>query len=235
MLLSTVSHRVFRSIHLPSSVIQSRLLSSSWISDYHLEKDDVKRRQRLVNEVLPSLDSGDSSKDKDYTAHLHKDLTRQRGALQTSLSIRDDISSLLQNSSKSEPKVPIGNEVKTQLKLLDRSIQQYLSYIFNLDDLKLERISFDHSPALVLEKIAKGESVHRIRSLSELKRRLTNGRRCFALFHPSLPAEPLVFIHVGLTTELVGSLAALETSKSEEAPNSAIFYSVNSPLSALSK
>jgi len=51
------------------------------------------------------------------------------------------------------------------------------------------------------------EAVHPVRSLSELKARLGQGRRCFAFFHPCLPEEPLVFVHVALLPEIAGSMA----------------------------
>ncbi len=53
------------------------------------------------------------------------------------------------------------------------------------------------------------EAVHPVRSLSELKVRLGKGRRCFAFFHPCLPEEPLVFVHVALLPEVAGSMAEI--------------------------
>jgi malonyl-CoA decarboxylase len=127
------------------------------------------------------------------------------------------------------------DKLKVKLKSLDNAVQQWLSISLSLDTLELRRITFDSSSGLLLEKVAKGESVHRVRSLTELKRRLHDGKRCFALFHPSLQEEPLVFIHVGLTSELSRSLTAIDSQKTETSPTHAIFYSVNSPLTALRK
>lgn len=53
------------------------------------------------------------------------------------------------------------------------------------------------------------EAVHPLRSLSDLKARLGKGRRCFAFFHPCLPEEPLVFVHVALLPEVAGSMAEI--------------------------
>lgn len=50
------------------------------------------------------------------------------------------------------------------------------------------------------------EAVHPVRSLSELKRRLGHGCRCFAFFHPCLPEEPLVFVHVALLPDVASSM-----------------------------
>lgn len=51
------------------------------------------------------------------------------------------------------------------------------------------------------------EAVHPVRSMAELKARLGKGRRCFAFFHPCLPEEPLVFVHVALLPEVAASMA----------------------------
>lgn len=53
------------------------------------------------------------------------------------------------------------------------------------------------------------EAVHPVASLSELKARLGEGRRCFGFFHPCLPDEPLVFVHVALLPEVAGSMAGI--------------------------
>jgi malonyl-CoA decarboxylase len=74
-----------------------------------------------------------------------------------------------------------------------------------------------------------------VRSLAELKRRLHDGRRCFALFHFCLPEDPLVFVHVGLTSQLAHSLTALDIHKNDTTPQCAMFYSINSPHSSLSE
>ena len=99
--------------------------------------------------------------------------------------------------------------------------------------LRLRRVEFGTSSGDILDRVAKGESVHRVRTLRELKRRLHDGRRCVAFFHECLPEDPLVFIHVGLTNSIAPSLQALDTLKNEVSPACAIFYSVNSPHSAL--
>lgn len=62
------------------------------------------------------------------------------------------------------------------------------------------------SPLLTSDLNGSYEAVHPVRSLSELKHRLGRGRRCFAFFHPCLPEEPLVFVHVALLPEVAGSM-----------------------------
>jgi malonyl-CoA decarboxylase len=70
------------------------------------------------------------------------------------------------------------------LRAIDALLSQWLLAVFCISALKLQRVTFDSSSGLLLEKIAAAEAVHRIRALSEMKNRLTNGRRCFGLFHP---------------------------------------------------
>jgi len=43
----------------------------------------------------------------------------------------------------------------------------------------------------------------KVRGLSDLKARLGRGRRCYALFHPRAPNEPLVFVHVALLPKVI--------------------------------
>ena len=78
--------------------------------------------------------------------------------------------------------------------------------------LQLRRITFEASSGSVLEKVARGEAVHSVRSLSVLKRRLHNGRRCYGLFHHSL-AEPLAFVHIALTANLARLVISLLASR----------------------
>ena len=69
---------------------------------------------------------------------------------------------------------------------------------FNGGFLVLQRIDWRTS-ALVLERLIQYEAVHQIQGWRDLHRRLEADRRCYALFHPSLPDEPLIFIEVALT------------------------------------
>ncbi|RHZ42444.1 hypothetical protein DYB26_002291, partial [Aphanomyces astaci] len=76
------------------------------------------------------------------------------------------------------------------------------------------------------------EAVHPVGTIIELKRRLGRGRRCFAFFHPSVPDEPLVFVHVALVPRLADSMTyikeATEQLADEHEANAAIFYSISS-------
>jgi malonyl-CoA decarboxylase len=76
--------------------------------------------------------------------------------------------------------------------------------------------------------------VHQIRSLSDLKNRLSSSRRCFIYTHSSMPNEPLVILHIALTNQISSNIADLigpkDANKKEMETNeytNAIFYSIN--------
>ncbi len=79
--------------------------------------------------------------------------------------------------------------------------------------------------------------MHPVGTIIELKRRLGKGRRCFAFFHPSVPDEPLVFVHVALVKELAGSMPYIkddtEKMDDETQARAAIFYSISSTQKGL--
>jgi malonyl-CoA decarboxylase len=109
-------------------------------------------------------------------------------------------------------------------------LRDLLADWFDVGFLELKRISWD-SPAALLEKLIAYEAVHEIRGWTDLKNRLEADRRCFAIFHPRMPDEPLIFVEVALVRGMAGNIAAL---LDESAPlgdpaaaDSAIFYSIS--------
>eukprot|EP00904_Undaria_pinnatifida_P004794 jgi/Undpi1/1444/HiC_scaffold_11.g04835.m1 len=141
------------------------------------------------------------------------------------------------------------------LAVLDGSLRSLLQAWFSVGFLELRRITYEDSGGALLEKIARYEAVHPVRSLSELKHRLGRGRRCFAFFHPCLPEEPLVFVHVALLPEVAGSMEDVRRSSDgggsgsgssssvgdneseggckEEEARCAVFYSISSTQKGL--
>ncbi len=117
-----------------------------------------------------------------------------------------------------------------RLQALDVEMEYLFSSWFDVGFLDLQRISWD-SPASLLEKLIKYEAVHDIRSWSDLKNRLDSDRRCYGFFHPSLPNEPLIFVEVALTGEMVASITPLldETADASDLgkATTAIFYSIS--------
>eukprot|EP00568_Trieres_chinensis_P004512 CAMPEP_0183306328 /NCGR_PEP_ID=MMETSP0160_2-20130417/10783_1 /TAXON_ID=2839 ORGANISM="Odontella Sinensis, Strain Grunow 1884" /NCGR_SAMPLE_ID=MMETSP0160_2 /ASSEMBLY_ACC=CAM_ASM_000250 /LENGTH=345 /DNA_ID=CAMNT_0025469675 /DNA_START=41 /DNA_END=1078 /DNA_ORIENTATION=- len=119
------------------------------------------------------------------------------------------------------------------VKRMDDDLRRMLSEWFSAGILELRRITYDDTPAAIIEKIARKEAVHPLRSVDDLRARLGPGRRCFAFFHPSLPGEPLVYVHVALMPKVAQTMEEIEELCSEptrntEGPQAAVFYSITS-------
>src|SRR5271163_5042441 len=95
-----------------------------------------------------------------------------------------------------------------ELRLLDSDLKHLFASWFNRGFLQLRRIDWQ-SPAAVLEKLIAYEAVHEIKGWDDLRRRLAPDRRCFALFHPALPDDPLIFVEVALVEGLAGAVQPL--------------------------
>jgi len=123
-----------------------------------------------------------------------------------------------------------------ELASLDEDLKNLFLSWFDFGFLDLKRITW-RSSADLLEKLIAYEAVHEIESWSDLKNRLDNDRRCFALFHPRMPNEPLAFVEVALTDHLSGSIQKLlDESNPVDDPekmNTAIFYSISNTQAGL--
>jgi len=121
-------------------------------------------------------------------------------------------------------------EGEPELRPVDTDLLHLFSSWFGHGFIVLERIDWD-SPATILEKLIRYESVHPIDGWEDLRGRLQNDRRCFAFFHPTLPGEPLIFVEVALVNGLasrVGPLIAKDRPIIRaESADTAIFYSIN--------
>ena len=123
------------------------------------------------------------------------------------------------------------------LKALELDLRLLLGTWFDVGFLDLQQITWERSPAALLEKLIAYEAVHEIKGWDDLKNRLAPDRRCFAYFHPSMPKEPLIFVEVAL---VVGMADAIDTLLDETAPlqdaakaNTAIFYSISNAQKGL--
>ena len=123
-----------------------------------------------------------------------------------------------------------------RLSSVDADFRHLLASWFNRGFLRLQRIDW-HSPADLLEKIMRYESVHPTSGWSDLRRRLADDRRCFGFFHPALPEEPLIFVEVALTREIATEVEPLldpEAAVIEaDSADTAMFYSINNALYGL--
>jgi malonyl-CoA decarboxylase len=121
-------------------------------------------------------------------------------------------------------------------KAIDEDLRGLLASWFDVGFLDLRRIGWDASAEL-LERLIAYEAVHEIRSWTDLKNRLDSDRRCFAFFHPRMPAEPLIFVEVALVSGMADNIQHL---LDEDAPaadptsaDTAIFYSISNAQSGL--
>lgn len=124
------------------------------------------------------------------------------------------------------------------LKLLDADLKRLLNAWFDIGLLNLEEITWEKSSADLLEKLIAYEAVHEINGWTDLKNRLRKDRRCYTLFHPSMPKEPLIFVEVALTKGLatsVDTILDLDSEILDEAnTDTAIFYSISNAQKGLS-
>lgn len=116
------------------------------------------------------------------------------------------------------------------LKGLDDDLKRLLASWFDIGFLDLRCITWD-APASLLEKLARYEAVHAVKSWSDIKNRLAPDRRCYAFFHPQMPDEPIIYVWVALVKGMAANVQALldvraPTGDPEEA-DSAIFYSIS--------
>jgi malonyl-CoA decarboxylase len=116
------------------------------------------------------------------------------------------------------------------LAALESDLKGLLRSWFDVGMLELVRIDWS-SPAALLERLVAYEAVHSIRSWSDLKNRLDSDRRCYALFHPRMPGEPLIFVEVALTQGLASSVQRLLDKRAPvldpKLADTAIFYSIS--------
>ena len=124
------------------------------------------------------------------------------------------------------------------LKLLDADLKRLLNAWFDIGLLNLEEITWEKSSAYLLEKLIAYEAVHEINGWTDLKNRLRKDRRCYTLFHPSMPKEPLIFVEVALTKGLATSVDTILSLNSEvldiAQADTAIFYSISNAQKGLS-
>lgn len=91
------------------------------------------------------------------------------------------------------------------------------------------RITYENTSASIIEIIATKEAVHPLKSLDDLRNRLSAGRkRVFSVFHKLMPNQPLVFVHVSLESEVPSTMSQVMDGPSQiKEPSVAVFYSIS--------
>ncbi len=114
---------------------------------------------------------------------------------------------------------------------VDDDLRLLLETWFDLALLRLERLTWDDTPAALLEKLIQYEAVHAIESWDDLRGRLGPGRRCYAFLHSMMAGEPLIFVEVALTQGIASELAPLldhdADRNNSSSADTAIFYSIS--------
>ena len=117
------------------------------------------------------------------------------------------------------------------LNAFDKEFKDLLATWFDVGFLELQRITWD-APAALLENLANHEAVHAIRSWQDIKHRLAAADRCcYALIHPQMPNDPLIFMWVALTNGIADNIQQLLRIDNDEVAegnaDTAIFYSIS--------
>ena len=117
------------------------------------------------------------------------------------------------------------------LNAFDKEFKELLATWFDVGFLELQRITWD-APAALLENLANHEAVHAIRSWQDIKHRLAAADRCcYALIHPQMPNDPLIFVWVALTNGIADNIQQLLRIDNDEVAegnaDTAIFYSIS--------
>lgn len=216
--------------------------SSIFVANF-LREEDFEKRRCLIEQKYLGKGHGKGSTELSFDT-LHHTLVNSPDGISYSMKLREDVLKMCRHLKKSIPDdeaTPTSSSSSSLLtvsinswQLLDKFLMKFLSSVFCHQALSLKRITFESSSGNILERVARSEAVHSVRSLSELKRRLHNGRRCFGLFHHALPDEPLAFVHIALTDKLTKSIKDIDLVTELLEPRCAMFYSVNSPHASLS-
>lgn len=113
--------------------------------------------------------------------------------------------------------------------VVDRELAYLLTSWLSTGSLTFREINWQ-SPAALVERVIKYESVHEIRDWNDLRRRLQRDRRCYGFFHVLLEDEPIIFVEIALTHGLSSSIH--DILGPDELPDTsdarcAIFYSIS--------
>ena len=157
------------------------------------------------------------------------------------VALREDLLSSLRYQNQQQQEASAEAKVRQQrFKDLDTHLKAGVFEQWFVPGLLLhERITYESTPAKIIEAIATKEAVHPMKSLDDLKDRLGSSKRVFALFHPCLPNRPLVFVHVALLPQgLPSSMEEIMSTKSkngqsEPSPQVAAFYSISNGVKGL--
>ena len=140
--------------------------------------------------------------------------------------LRADLNTIVANISRAEEKK------QHVFGIMNENLKRNISKWF-VDGklLQLERLTWEHASAAVLERLVIHEKVHRMRSWMSLKQRFVGKhKRVFVWKHPALPGVPLLAVYISLEKSIPTKLPQIfrkASSPSRASPNVAVFYSIN--------
>lgn len=201
------------------------------ITMYHGEGNDGASQRQKLNAAV-AIHEASEPKYLRVFRHILSDSRRDVG-LFCLIQLRSDARTLCRRMEQNGSSTAKDILLVHQLRQLDNDLKGLLSILFLQPMLELHRVSYESTPASIIEKIARKEAVHPLRSLEDLRTRLGPNRRCFAFFHPSLSDEPLVFVHVGLLSGIPQSMGDIDCLSTRE-PKVAAFYSITNTHPGLS-
>ena len=105
-------------------------------------------------------------------------------------------------------------EVVGKLSNMETTLRQVLHDSFTNCILSIQRLTWSTSSGALLEFAMSHEAVHPMNSLDQVKQRLGTARRCFGLFHPMLPNQPIAIVYVALMRTFPESISVINSAPS---------------------
>lgn len=125
------------------------------------------------------------------------------------------------------PLIPSDDDNSLLLRQLESHLRTVLATCLSPGWMRVERITYEQTPAAVMEQIAKHEAVHPIKNLNDLRQRLGPERRVFGLYYDILGPVPLVVLHVALQPEIPSTMQQVREESSQHLAKTATFYSIS--------
>ncbi|XP_008943442.1 PREDICTED: malonyl-CoA decarboxylase, mitochondrial-like, partial [Merops nubicus] len=197
------------------------------VAEFSAKVLQAREQQRELGALLQAEDRLRYYLNPQYRG-LFQHLGRLEGGLLFLVELRGDLVEGLATKAVDGPHV----KGRAGLGEMSGVLKNMLSEWFSTGFLNLERVTWQ-SPCEVLQKISDSEAVHPVRNWVDMKRRVGAYRRCYFFSHCAIPGEPLIVLHVALTSDISSSIQAivkevppLETEDADKI-TTAIFYSIS--------
>ena len=193
-------------------------------SDYGVEQEALGEAVAAWQSLAPDADSGErfaaETRLREALTAPRVKLLAQFNELPRGVQFLVDLRAELRGLIHGDP----------NLRGLDSDLKALFISWFDPGFLELRQITWD-APATLIEKLARYEAVHRIRSWRDIKHRLASDRRCYAFFHLQMPDEPLIYVWVALVKGMADNVQRLldvrTPADNPREADAAIFYSIS--------